>query len=109
MCQLLGMNANTPHVLLVGDGARQFAVAEGFTPRSLRTPEAENAWREWLKTSRYQPEINAERRDIPGNRENHDTIGMLALGADGRMALRPRDFKSLAYTSFAIRARAKHA
>lgn len=76
----------TPHVLLVGDGARQFAVAEGFQPRSLRTPEAEQAWREWLKTSKYAPEINAERRGIPGNRENHDTIGMLALGADGRMA-----------------------
>ena len=76
----------TPHVLLVGDGARQFAMAEGFQPRSLRTPEAEKAWREWLKTSKYAPEINAERRGIPGNRENHDTIGMLALGADGRMA-----------------------
>jgi len=76
----------TPHVLLVGDGARQFAVAEGFAPRKLRTPEAENAWHEWLRTSRYAPEINAERRGLPGNRENHDTIGMLALGRDGRMA-----------------------
>ena len=77
---------NTPHVLLVGDGAKQFAIAEGFAPRSLRTPEAEQAWREWLKTSRYAPEINAERRGMPGNKDNHDTIGMLALGADGRMA-----------------------
>ena len=76
----------TPHVLLVGDGAKQFAIAEGFAPRSLRTPEAEQAWREWLKTSRYAPEINAERRGIPGNKDNHDSIGMLALGADGRMA-----------------------
>lgn len=77
---------NTPHVLLVGDGARQFALEQGFTARSLRTPEAEKAWREWLKTAEYKPEINVERRAIPGNRENHDTIGMLALGADGRMA-----------------------
>ena len=76
----------TPHVLLVGDGARQFALAEGFQPRSLRTPEAERAWREWRKTAQYQPQINAERRGIPGNRENHDTIGMLALARDGRMA-----------------------
>ncbi|HPM57295.1 MAG TPA: N(4)-(beta-N-acetylglucosaminyl)-L-asparaginase [Thermomonas sp.] len=76
----------TPHVLLVGDGARQFAVAEGFEPRELRTPEAEKAWREWRETSRYAPEINAERRGVPGNKDNHDTIGMLALGADGRMA-----------------------
>ena len=57
-----------------------------FQPRRLRTPEAEKAWRDWLKTSKYAPEINVERRAMPGNRENHDTIGMLALGADGRMA-----------------------
>lgn len=76
----------TPHVLLVGEGAKQFAVAEGFQPRNLRTPEAERAWREWRKTAEYAPEINVERRRIPGNRENHDTIGMLAIGRDGRMA-----------------------
>ena len=76
----------TPHVLLVGAGARQFALEKGFTPRQLRTPEAERAWREWLKTANYQPEINVERRAMPGNKENHDTIGMLAIGADGRMA-----------------------
>ena len=77
---------HTPHVMLVGAGARQFAVSEGFKPRSLRTPEAEKAWREWLKTAQYQPEINVERRRIPGNSENHDTIGILAIGRDGRMA-----------------------
>ena len=75
----------TPHVLLVGDGARQFAVAEGFEPRELRTPEAEKAWREWLKTAEYTPEINVERRRIPGNSENHDTIGILALDAVGEL------------------------
>jgi N4-(beta-N-acetylglucosaminyl)-L-asparaginase len=76
----------TPHVMLVGAGAQQFALGEGFKVRDLRTPEAEKAWREWLKTSRYHPEINVEQRAIPGNRENHDTIGMLALDRDGRMA-----------------------
>lgn len=76
----------TPHVLLVAEGAQQFAVSEGFKVQDLRTPEAEKAWKAWLKTSKYQPEINVERRSLPGNRENHDTIGMLALDKEGRMA-----------------------
>ena len=76
----------TPHVMLVGEGAQQFAISQGLEHRRLLTPQAERAWREWLKTSRYQPEINAERRGMPGNSENHDTIGMLAIGADGKLA-----------------------
>ncbi|TAA08000.1 N(4)-(beta-N-acetylglucosaminyl)-L-asparaginase [Pseudoxanthomonas winnipegensis] len=76
----------TPHVMLVGAGAQQFAVEQGFTVRDLRTPEAEKAWKEWLKTSKYAPEINVERRGLPGNKENHDTIGMLAIDASGKLA-----------------------
>jgi len=76
----------TPHVMLVGEGAQQFAVSEGFKKQSLRTPEAEKAWREWLRTAQYKPEINVERRGMPGNSENHDTIGMLAIDHNGRMA-----------------------
>src|SRR6478736_10263410 len=44
----------TPHVMLVGEGAQQFAVSEGLEHRRLLTPQAEQAWREWLKTSHYQ-------------------------------------------------------
>ena len=77
---------NSPHVLLVGEGAQQFAVQQGFERRHLLTPQAEAAWREWLKTEKYQPQINAERRSIPGNSDNHDTIGMLALDARGKLA-----------------------
>lgn len=76
----------TPHVMLVGQGAQQFAVAQGFRKRRLLTPQAEQAWREWLKTSEYEPEINAERRQLPGNKENHDTLGMLAIDRDGKLA-----------------------
>ncbi|WP_454830845.1 N(4)-(beta-N-acetylglucosaminyl)-L-asparaginase [Pseudoxanthomonas wuyuanensis] len=76
----------TPHVMLVGNGAQQFAVEQGFEKRSLLTPEAKQAWREWLKTARYQPQINAERAKLPGNRENHDTLGILALDTHGRLA-----------------------
>ncbi|TKR33213.1 N(4)-(beta-N-acetylglucosaminyl)-L-asparaginase [Luteimonas gilva] len=76
----------TPHVMLVGEGAQQFAVEQGFAKEKLLTPEAEKAWREWLKTAKYQPQINAERAKLPGNKENHDTLGMLALDASGKLA-----------------------
>ena len=59
---------------------------QGFERKHLLTPQAEAAWREWLKTEKYQPQISAERRGIPGNSDNHDTIGMLALDAQGRLA-----------------------
>ncbi|MEQ7874470.1 N(4)-(beta-N-acetylglucosaminyl)-L-asparaginase [Sphingomonas sp. ASV193] len=74
----------TPHVLLVGEGATQFARAQGFPYQKMPTPEAEANWREWLKTSRYQPVANSENRR--GGALNHDTIGLLARGADGRLA-----------------------
>lgn len=76
----------TPHVMLVGEGAQQFAVEQGFAKEKLLTAEAEKAWREWLKTAKYQPQINAERAKLPGNKENHDTLGMLALDASGKLA-----------------------
>jgi len=87
---------DTPHVLLVGEGALQFAIAQGFKQQNLLTPEAEAAWHEWLKTAHYQPAINSEVRDygktggagtgMPGGANNHDTIGMLAIDAQGRLA-----------------------
>ncbi len=76
----------TPHVMLVGEGAQQFAVQQGFERKKLLTAEAEKAWREWLKTAQYTPEINAERRGRPGDSSNHDTLGMLAIDAQGRLA-----------------------
>jgi len=76
----------TPHVMLVGEGAQQFAVQQGFERRRLLTPQAEHAWREWLKTERYAPQINAERRGRPGDKDNHDTLGILAIDGTGHMA-----------------------
>jgi len=43
----------TPHVMVVGDGATQFAVEQGFKKETLLTPESEQAWKEWLKTAKY--------------------------------------------------------
>ncbi|MBS1681320.1 MAG: N(4)-(beta-N-acetylglucosaminyl)-L-asparaginase [Bacteroidetes bacterium] len=67
----------TPHVLLVGDGALQFALANGFKKENLLTAESEKKWKEWLRKSEYKPIVNIE---------NHDTIGMIALGTDQNLA-----------------------
>ncbi|RZM26284.1 MAG: N(4)-(beta-N-acetylglucosaminyl)-L-asparaginase, partial [Sphingomonas sp.] len=81
----------TPHTFLVGEGATRFARDQGFLQRSLLTPESEKAWREWLVTAIYQPQANSEVRGrspvrTPGGALDHDTIGLLARTADGRMA-----------------------
>lgn len=79
----------TPHTLLVGEGARRFALDQGFETVAMPTPRAEAAWREWLKTADYAPVVNRENREwraTPGGPGNHDTIGLLALDARGRMA-----------------------
>lgn len=80
----------TPHVMLVGEGALQFALENGFKKEKLLTPEAEKAWREWLKEKKYSPIMNIENLKsgdkLPGNQYNHDTIGMLALDAKGNLS-----------------------
>jgi len=77
----------TPHIMLVGDGATQFAVEQGFKKENLLTPESEKAWKEWLKTAQYSPVMNIENKQhVPGNKYNHDTIGMLAIDAKGNIS-----------------------
>jgi N4-(beta-N-acetylglucosaminyl)-L-asparaginase len=95
----------TPHVILVGQGAQQFAVAEGFPlePQVL-SDDAKKAYEEWLKKSEYKPIINIENTKPSGggmgsggsgpsapaklsNGEwNHDTIGMIAMDAAGNLS-----------------------
>ncbi|MCU6454035.1 N(4)-(beta-N-acetylglucosaminyl)-L-asparaginase [Sphingomonas sp. A2-49] len=80
----------TPHTFLVGEGATRFARDQGFPRVDLLTPPAEKAWRDWLKTSQYRPVANIENRmtphRTPGGALDHDTIGLLARDASGRMA-----------------------
>lgn len=81
----------TPHVMLVGDGALQFALEQGFKKEKLLTERSEKAWKEWLKKAEYKPQVNIENRSfrpekLPGNQYNHDTIGMLALDAAGNLS-----------------------
>lgn len=67
----------TPHVMIVGDGALQFALEQGFKKENLLVEESEKEWKEWLKTSNYEPIVNIE---------NHDTIGMIAIDANGDLS-----------------------
>lgn len=67
----------TPHVMLVGDGALQFALSQGFQKENLLVEDSEKEWKEWLKTSQYKPIANIE---------NHDTIGMIALDSSGNLS-----------------------
>jgi len=85
----------TPHIVLVGDGALQFALANGFKKENLLTPKSEHDWKEWLKSSKYEPVINIENKlsgqptslaHIPGSEFNHDTIGMVALDSMGNLS-----------------------
>jgi len=64
----------TPHVMLAGKGAEQFAISKGFTSENLLTEASRKKWEEWKIKSEYKPIINIE---------NHDTIGMLAIDDKG--------------------------
>lgn len=75
----------TPHVMLVGEGALQFALANGFKKQNLLTPKSEAEWKDWLKTSKYKPVANIE-NVLPGGEKNHDTIGMVAMDSTGNMS-----------------------
>lgn len=68
----------TPHVMLVGSGAELFAKQQGVTilPNAL-TDQTKKAWENWLKEKNYKPVINIE---------NHDTIGLLVMDANGNFS-----------------------
>ena len=68
---------NTPHVMLSGKGAQDFALSQGFLKENLLTSESKKDWEEWLKKSKYKPVINME---------NHDTISMLVLDENGDLS-----------------------
>jgi L-asparaginase/N4-(beta-N-acetylglucosaminyl)-L-asparaginase len=76
---------DTPHVMLAGDGARDFAVEQGFEPTDLLTEQSRQDWNEWRASNDEgaRPTPNVENE--PGS-ESHDTIGMLALDTEGRLA-----------------------
>ncbi|WP_462248086.1 isoaspartyl peptidase/L-asparaginase family protein [Ekhidna sp.] len=68
---------DTPHVMLAGEGAKRFALAQGFAEENLLTESSQKAWQEWLKSAEYNPIINVE---------NHDTIGLICQDANGNLS-----------------------
>ena len=66
----------TSHVMLVGEGALQFALQNGFKKENLLTESSKKAWKKWQKENNY----------IPVGEENHDTIGMVALDSNGNLS-----------------------
>jgi N4-(beta-N-acetylglucosaminyl)-L-asparaginase len=75
----------TPHVQLVGDGALQFALENGFKRQNLLTPKSEKAWKKWLEKSQYNPLTTVEAIE-ERIKNNHDTIGMLALDSNRNLS-----------------------
>ncbi len=100
----------TPHVFLVGEGAQQFALANGFAKESGKlSDDAEKSYAQWLKKSEYKPVMNIEKEQIKGqggkDKEaknkgkksfapnyledgtfNHDTMGTIAMDAAGNLS-----------------------
>ncbi len=82
----------TPHVQLVGEGALQFALSNGFKVENLLTTESEKAWKDWIKNAKYDPMTipklleQKNFKNNPGQQNNHDTIGMLAMDAAGNLS-----------------------
>ena len=66
----------TPHVMLVGDGARRFAVANGFEEEDILSPEAKKRWEDWKKRPRRNRRSSGD----------HDTIGMVTMDRAGNLA-----------------------
>ena len=86
----------TPHVILVGAGAQQFALENGFNLESTElSADAKKAYIEWLKSSEYKPVINIENKKANGpfapnffedGTANHDTMGLIAMDTNGNLS-----------------------
>ncbi len=69
----------TPHVMLVGEGARMFALEENLESVEINSAERNEVWRKQRASKKNASE--------PGDKpKNHDTIALLVLGPDGNIA-----------------------
>jgi N4-(beta-N-acetylglucosaminyl)-L-asparaginase len=68
----------TKHVMLVGDGAKKFALENGFKEENLLTDSSRKAWQEWKEKNPH----GVNRVD----EKNHDTIGLLAIDSSNNLS-----------------------
>lgn len=67
----------TPHVMLTGKGALQFALDQGFEKVNLLTGKSKEEYEKWKVTSNYKPKVNIEL---------HDTIGIIGIDNKGDLS-----------------------
>jgi N4-(beta-N-acetylglucosaminyl)-L-asparaginase len=87
---------STPHVMLVGHGAQEFALQNGFTLESADlSADAKDAYNKWLEKTQYKPVINIEKKKDNGpfaphffddGSVNHDTMGLVAMDSAGDLS-----------------------
>jgi len=69
----------TPHVMLVGEGARMFALEEGLEAVPGDSRERHDNW--WRERARKKAVAGSS-----DSKKNHDTIALLVLNVDGTIA-----------------------
>ena len=70
----------TPHILLVGEGAKLFGMEQGFPLECLSTPESVA---EWEKTRKQKKQW--EQPKLEGPPKGHDTVAVLARDGKGSL------------------------
>ncbi|OAI40823.1 N4-(beta-N-acetylglucosaminyl)-L-asparaginase [Planctomycetaceae bacterium SCGC AG-212-D15] len=73
----------TPHILLAGEGARTFAVQQGFPLQNLLTPESLVEWEK--RRAKKQGPAPADPSGRMPDEESHDTVTVLALDKKGHL------------------------
>ena len=74
----------TPHVLLVGEGARWFALQNGFPLDTLNTAESVAEW-EKNRPKAQQPLTHFGSKEMMELTKTHDTVTVLARDKDGNL------------------------
>jgi N4-(beta-N-acetylglucosaminyl)-L-asparaginase len=76
----------TPHTLLVGEGARLFALQQGFPLETLNTPESVAEW-EKRRGKDKKPDVPPKQPNPPDGAPpgSHDTVTVLALDKKGNL------------------------
>ena len=68
----------TDHVMLVGEGAKRFALENGFKEENLLTDKSKEEWMQWKRDNSI--------KDSWGPNDEHDTISTLARDNKGNLS-----------------------